>query len=222
MAMVIVKTMPSIATESLHGSRDMKKILLVGAAGTIGRAVARNLGERHHVVTAGRASGEHRVDLTNDRSVAALLDAVGPLDAIVSTAGGLHLGPLAETSAEQFNVGLQGKLLGQVRLALLGQRFLNDGGSITLTASIDGIEPIRQGANASVVSAALEGFVLAAAIELPRGLRINVVSPTLLSESVDRFGALFPGAETVGADRVARAYQRSVEGAQPGRSYRVM
>lgn len=200
----------------------MKKILLVGAAGTIGRAVARNLGERHHIVTAGRASGDHRIDLTSERSVGALLDAVGPLDAIVSTTGGLHLGPLEETSAEQFNAGLQGKLLGQVRLALLGQRFLNDGGSITLTASMDGIEPIRQGANASVVAAALEAFAMAAAVELPRGLRINVVSPTLLTESVDSFGALFPGAETVSGERVARAYQRSVEGAQTGRTYRVM
>ena len=200
----------------------MKKILLVGAAGTIGRAVARNLGERHQLVTAGRASGEHRVDLGSDAAVAALLDRVGPLDAIVSTTGGLHLGPLSETSAEQFDIGLQGKLLGQVRLALVGQRFLNDGGSITLTASADGIEPIRQGANASVVAAALEAFAMAAAVELPRGLRINVVSPTLLTESVDSFGALFPGAETVGAECVARAYQRSVEGAQTGRTYRVM
>ena len=200
----------------------MKKILLVGAAGTIGRAVARKLGERHLIISAGRARGDHRVDLTNDRSVAALLDAVGPLDAIVSTTGGLYLGPLAETCAEQFNVGLQAKLLGQVRLALLGHRFLNDGGSITLTASADGVEPIRQGANASVVAAALEAFAMAAAVELPRGLRINVVSPTLLTESVDSFGALFPGAETVSAERVARAYQRSVEGAQTGRTYRVM
>ena len=200
----------------------MKKILLVGSAGTIGRAVARNLGARHQVITAGRASGEPRVDLTNDAAVATLLDRVGPIDAIVSTTGGLHLGPLGETSAEQFNVGLQAKLLGQVRLALLGQRFLSGGGSITLTASADGVEPIRRGANASAVAAALEAFAMAAAVELPRGLRINVVSPTLLTESVDSFGALFPGAETVSAERVALAYQRSVEGAQSGRTYRVM
>jgi NAD(P)-dependent dehydrogenase (short-subunit alcohol dehydrogenase family) len=201
---------------------NMKKILLVGAAGTIGRAVAANLGARHQVLRAGRSSDDHRVDLTSDRSVAALLDSVGPVDAIVSTTGGLHLGPLAEMSAGQFNAGLQAKLLGQVRLALLGQRFLNDGGSITLTASVDSIEPIRHGVNAATVGAALEAFALAAAIELPRGLRINVVSPTLLTESVSSFGALFPGAETVRAERVARAYQRSVEGAQTGKTYRVM
>lgn len=198
------------------------KILLIGASGTIGRAVAQHLGQRHELITAGRHSGDRRVDLTQDASVAALLDAVGPLDAIVSTAGNLHFGPLGTMTGEQFNVGLQDKLLGQVRLALLGQQVLRDGGSITLTSGVLAIEPIRNGANATAVNAALEAFAAAAAIELPRGQRINVVSPTLLTESLDTYGPFFPGFETVPAERVALAYQRSVEGAQTGRVYRVM
>ena len=121
----------------------MKKILLIGATGAIGQAVAKNLGARHQLVTAGRSSGDHRVDLTSDSSVAALLDKVGKVDAIISAAGNLHFGPITEMTAEQFNVGLQDKLLGQVRLALQGQRYLNDGGSITLTAGVLSIEPIR-------------------------------------------------------------------------------
>ena len=72
------------------------------------------------------------------------------------------------------------------------------------------------------MNAALEAFAAAAAIELPRGIRINTVSPTLLTESVAAYGALFPGFETVSAERAARAYQRSVEGPQTGRVYRVM
>lgn len=200
----------------------MKKILLIGATGAIGQAVAKNLGARHQLITAGRSSGDHRVDLTNEGSVAALLETVGKVDAIISAAGNLHFGPLTEMTAEQFNVGLQDKLLGQVRLALLGQRYLNDGGSITLTAGVLSIEPIRFGANATAVNAALEAFAAAAAIELPRGLRINVISPTLLSESIGTYGAFFPGFETVSAERAALAYQRSVEGPQTGRVYRVM
>lgn len=200
----------------------MKKILLVGAAGMVGRAVAKNLAARHQIITAGRTRGDHRVDLGSDQSVAALLESVGKVDAIVSTAGGLHLGPLADMTAEQFDAGLQGKLLGQVRLALQGQHHVNDGGSITLTAGVDSIDPIRQGSNASAVNAALEAFAMAAAIELPRGIRINVLSPALMTESMEAYGFLFPGAETVGADRVALAYQRSVEGAQTGKVYRVM
>jgi NAD(P)-dependent dehydrogenase (short-subunit alcohol dehydrogenase family) len=199
----------------------MSKILLIGASGTIGQAVLANLGARHEVITVGRSSGAHHADLSQPASLAALFAAVGKVDAIVSTAGNLHFGPLADMTAEQFNLGLHDKLLGQVQLALLGHQHLNDGGSITLISGILSTEPIRNGANATAVNAAIEGFVTAAAIELPRGLRINAVSPTILTESVGVYGPFFPGFESVPAKRVALAYQRSVEGAQTGRVYRV-
>ena len=199
----------------------MSKILLIGASGTIGQAVLANLGARHDVITVGRSSGMHQADLAQPASLAALFAAVGKVDAIVSTAGNVHFGPLAEMTAEQFHIGLQDKLLGQVQLALLGQRYLNDGGSITLISGILGTEPIRNGASATAVNAAIEGFVAAAAIELPRGLRINAVSPTVLTESMGTYGPFFPGFEPVPAERAALAYQRSVEGAQTGRVYRV-
>ena len=199
----------------------MSKILLIGASGTIGQAVLANLGARHDVITVGRSSGTHRADFSQPGSVARLFEAVGQVDAIVSTAGNLHFGPLADMTPEQFNLGLQDKLLGQVQLALIGQKYLADGGSITLTAGILSIEPIRNGASATAVNAAIEGFVAAAAIELPRGLRINAVSPTILTESVGVYGPFFPGFDTVSAERAARGYQRSVEGAQTGRVYRV-
>ncbi|MBV7428027.1 MULTISPECIES: short chain dehydrogenase [unclassified Acidovorax] len=199
----------------------MSKILLIGASGTIGQAVLANLGARHDVITVGRSSGTHRADFSQPGSVARLFEAVGQVDAIISTAGNLHFGPLADMTPEQFNLGLQDKLLGQVQLALIGQKYLADGGSITLTAGILSIEPIRNGASATAVNAAIEGFVAAAAIELPRGLRINAVSPTILTESVGVYGPFFPGFDTVSAERAARGYQRSVEGAQTGRVYRV-
>lgn len=199
----------------------MSKILLIGASGTIGQAVLANLGARHDVITVGRSSGMHRADFSQPGSVAQLFEAVGQVDAIVSTAGNLHFGPLSEMTAAQFNLGLQDKLLGQVQLALIGQKYLSDGGSITLTSGILAIEPIRNGASATAVNAAIDGFVAAAAIELPRGLRINAISPTVLTESMGSYGPFFPGFESVPAARVALAYQRSVEGAQTGRVYRV-
>ena len=199
----------------------MSKVLLIGASGTIGQAVQANLGARHDVITVGRSSGMHRADFSQPGSVAALFAAVGRVDAIVSTAGNLHFGPLADMTPEQFNRGLQDKLLGQVQLALVGQKYLADGGSITLTSGILAIEPVRNGASATAVNAAIEGFVAAAAIELPRGLRINAISPTVLTESMGSYGPSFPGFESVPAARVALAYQRSVEGAQTGRVYRV-
>ncbi|MCO7487758.1 short chain dehydrogenase [Stenotrophomonas maltophilia] len=198
------------------------KILLVGASGTLGQAVARQLGQQHQILAAGRHSGELRVDLTDDASVAELFARTGPVDAVISTAGKLYFGPLQEMTPEQFNIGLQDKLLGQVRLALAAQHHLNSGGSITLTSGIVSAQPIRDGVNATAVNAALEGFVRAAALELlPRGLRINVVSPNVLIESMAAYGPYFPGFEAVSAQRAALAFQRAVEGIQSGETITV-
>lgn len=198
------------------------KILLVGASGTLGQAVARHLGQQHEILAAGRRSGSLRVDLTDDASVRELFAQTGPVDAVISTTGKLHFGPLQQMTPEQFNIGLQDKLLSQVRLALAAQHHLNAGGSITLTSGIVSAQPIRDGANATAVNHALEGFVRAAALELlPRGLRINVVSPNVLVESMDAYGPYFPGFEAVTAQRAALAFQRAVEGIQSGETITV-
>lgn len=199
----------------------MMKILVIGGTGTLGSAVIQELGADHEIITAGKTRGDFQIDITDEGSVKALFHSTGKVDAIIVTTGNLHFGPLVEMTAEQFNIGLQDKLLGQVRIALIGQSFLNDGGSITLTSGIIAEEPIRQGANATTVNAAVEGFVRGAAIELPRGIRINAVSPTVVEESLKAYGPFFPGFEAAPAARVAKAYRRSVEGAQSGRIYKV-
>lgn len=149
-----------------------------------------------------------------------MFEKVGRVDAIVSATGNLFFGPLSTMTDQDFNQGLQDKLLGQIRLALTGQHF-NDGGSITLISGIIAHEPIAQGANAATINAGLEGFVRAAACELERGQRINLISPTVLSESAEAFDCFFPGFESVPAVTVANAYRRSVEGIQTGRIYKV-
>ena len=198
-----------------------KRILIVGATGTIGRAVVQQIAGRHEVIPVGRTRGDYQVNITDSASIGALFAKVGKVDAIVSAAGDLHFGPLAQMTSEHFQVGLNSKLLGQVALALMGQHFVNDGGSITLTAGTVSDEPIRFGANASTVNAALEGFVRGAAVELPRGIRINAVSPSVLEESMASFGPFFPGTEPVPGRRVALGYVRSIEGVQTGRVYRM-
>ena len=198
------------------------KILIVGASGTLGQAVATHLGQQHEILTAGRHNGQHQVDLTDDRSVQALFDATGPLDAVIATTGQVHFGPLQDMTAAQFDSGLQDKLLGQVRLALAAQHHLRAGGSITLTSGIISAQPIRDGSNATAVNAGLEGFVRAAAFELAaRGLRINIVSPTVLEESAAAYAPYFPGFEPAPARRVSLAYQRAVEGIQSGQTLTV-
>ncbi len=198
----------------------MRTVLVIGGAGTIGSAVVRELGKRHRVITAGRSSGDHRVAIEDVASVQALFAAAGRVDDVVVAAGALHVGPLETMTHEQFRIGLASKLMGQVNVALVAQHALNDGGSITLTSGVDAHNPLRGCANTVAVNNGIEGFARGAAVELPRGLRINVVNPSLLEESAQKFEALFHGFEPVPSSRVARAYSRCVEGAETGKTYR--
>lgn len=197
------------------------KVLIIGATGTVGKAVATELAARHDIVAASRSSATHPVDVMQPASIEALFQKIGKVDAIVAATGELHFGPLSEMTGAQFRIGLNSKLMGQVELALIGQQYLNDGGSITLSSGIVGEQPIRFGANATAVNRAVEGFAQGAAIELPRGIRINVVNASVLQESLPSYGPYFVGFEAVPAARVALAYARSVDGAQTGQIYRV-
>jgi NAD(P)-dependent dehydrogenase (short-subunit alcohol dehydrogenase family) len=197
------------------------RILLVGASGAIGRAVDNELGARHEIIRAGRASGDVRIDITDEASIARALAQAGRLGAIVSAAGELHFGPLAEMTTEQLSFSISAKPLGQVNLARHAMKSLLDGGSITLVSGIIGEQPVVGGATAALVNAGLEGFVLGASVDMPRGIRINIVSAGIVAETKEKYSPLFNGFEPVPAKRVAVAYSRSVEGAQTGQVYRV-
>lgn len=195
-------------------------ILLVGAGGTLGRAVGAALAPRHRIVAAGRSGGDVRLDLTDRTSVERALDAAGPYGAVISAAGNAAFAPLLDLDATQWALGLHDKLMGQIGLALAAAARLRDGGSITLTSGFLNREPVRGSVPSATANGAIEAFVRSAALELPRGLRINAVSPGLLTESVAVYGDAMRGFEPVPAARVALGYVRSVEGADTGRVYR--
>jgi len=202
------------------------RILLIGASGVLGRAVAAELGARHEIVMAGSKSGEIRIDITDPKSIEAGLAAAGALDAVVCCAGAVNFPPLAEAKPalieeSAYGLGLANKLMGQVNLALAARDRLSDGGSITLIAGVLSETPIAAGSSASMVNAAIEAFVMAAAVEMPRGLRINAVSPTVFEESMAEYGPFFRGFGPAPVARAARAFSRSVEGLETGKTYRV-
>jgi NAD(P)-dependent dehydrogenase (short-subunit alcohol dehydrogenase family) len=197
------------------------KILLVGASGTIGKAVVKELGSRHDIISAGRKSGDIKIDITDPKSIEAAFKKAGSLEAVISTAGSVKFAPLAKLDAADFEIGLKDKLMGQVGLALAGRKYLKDGGSITLTSGILDSDPIVAGASASMVNGAINSFVKAAAIELSREVRINAVCPGVLVESMKDFGPYFRGYQPVPGARVALAYAKSVEGKQTGQVFRV-
>ena len=193
------------------------KILIVGANGLLGSAAASALRERHEVIEASR-TGQVTVDLTEPDSIARTFDNVGLVDAVISCTGSVPFKPLAELTDKDFRSGLEDKVLGQVNLVQLGVEHLTDGGSFTLTSGVLAREPILTGAAASLANGALESFVMAAAAELPRRIRINAVSPSVLAEATG-YHEFFPGFSQIPAETVGRAYVKSVEGIQTGQVY---
>ena len=198
------------------------KIIVIGATGTIGKPVVAALQARHEIAKVGSKSGDHQVDIKDSGSIRKLFEKTGRFDALVSCVGKVHFGDFAKLTENEVTIGLKDKLMGQVNLVLIGRDYANDNGSFTLTSGVLSHDPIRFGACASLVNGALDCFARAAAIELPRGLRINVVSPGLLDESAGALGDYFRGHETVPGKRVANAYVKSVEGRLTGQVLHVL
>lgn len=190
------------------------KILVVGATGTIGAAVTERLSRNHQVVSAGHRDGDYRVDLGAKESIEALFNSVGQVDAIISTAGVANFAPFDDLDDAAFDLALSNKLMGQINLVRVGKDHLADDGSITLTAGILARQPIPGSVAVSMANGALESFAKAVAMELDRGLRVNVVSPAFVKETMELMG-MDPTPGLSAAD-TAKAYQVAVEGTMSG------
>ena len=187
------------------------KVLIVGATGTIGSAVAGALAERHEVIRASR-QGDPRVDLADRASIGGLFAAVDGVDAVVCCAASAPLTPLAD---DAFLPSLEGKLLGQVELTRRAVEHLRDGGSVTLTSGKIP-EATPGSAGGALVNAGIEAFVTAVAVEVPWGIRVNAVSPGWVRETLVELG--MEGADGTPVIDVARAYVEAVEGAMRGQT----
>ena len=198
------------------------KIVLVGANGTIGSLVSKALeGSGCEIIKVGKKSGDFQVDITKRESVRALYRNLGSFDAVVNASGDVAFAPLPNLTPEQWELSLSSKLMGQVHLVQEALPFIREKGSFTLVSGVLSSEFIQAGVAATMVNRAIEGFVQASAIELPKHLRINVISPTVLKESEKAYGAFFPGFIPVEGWKVAQAYKKSVLGAQTGQIYKV-
>jgi NAD(P)-dependent dehydrogenase (short-subunit alcohol dehydrogenase family) len=195
------------------------KIVLIGAGGTLGSAVHTTLiGRGHEVVTVGRSSGDLRLDIAVPERIAEMYERIGSVDAVVSAAGDTPWKPITEMTPQDYEAAFRGKVLSQVELVRQGLRRVAERGSFTLITGVLAREPVPTGSAASMANGAVEAFVRAAAIEIAPQ-RVNAVSPTVFTESLDDYGAFFPGMEPVDLAKVTQAYVRSVEGAQTGQVY---
>ncbi len=191
------------------------RVIVVGATGTIGSAVTKALSGQHEVVAVGNTRGELQVDLSSSETIAALFRETGPFDALVCAAGRAAFGGLHEVDEEGFRLSLLNKGLGQINLVRLGMNQVRDRGSFTLTSGVLSREPIPQSVAISPANAAVEAFVAAAALGMERGVRVNVVSPPWVAETLAQMGS--DPASGMPAAQVARAYLESVEGQRNGK-----
>jgi NAD(P)-dependent dehydrogenase (short-subunit alcohol dehydrogenase family) len=186
------------------------KVILFGI-GTIGAAVRATLqASGHEVRTVSRAPGADLLaDLTDAKSLRALFDRAGAFDAVACAAGDVFPAPLEQATDEQWAKSFASKAMGQINLVRTALPFIADRGSFTLISGIVPDQPITGGVIMGTVNQTIEGFVRAAAFELPRGIRINCVSPTVLAESV-AYHPAFPGFARIAASEVAMAYLRAI------------
>jgi NAD(P)-dependent dehydrogenase (short-subunit alcohol dehydrogenase family) len=192
------------------------KIIIVGAAGTVGKTVVEALSGRHEVIRVGRTSGDVRMDIEDIDSIRTMYQQVGNVDAVVSAVGQVHFGPVHEMTSEQFMTGINKKVLPQVNLVLEGFNYVNDGGSFTVTSGVTNRDPIRGGSCAAAANGAIDGFVTGAAVDMPRGIRINAVSPEVLEACREAYDGFFPGHVHVSNEAVGLAYSKAVEGCLSG------
>jgi NAD(P)-dependent dehydrogenase (short-subunit alcohol dehydrogenase family) len=192
------------------------RVIVVGATGTIGSAVIAALSAQHDVVSVGHTSGAIRVDLASIESILQLFRTVEAFDALVCAAGRAAFGSLDELKDADFQLGLSNKLMGQVNLVRIGRQYVHDNGSFTLTSGVLSREPMKGSASISMVNAGLEGFARAAALELPRGIRINVVSPPWVTETL--IARKMDPSIGLPAATVAQAYLAGVEGTATGQT----
>lgn len=190
------------------------RILVVGATGTIGRAVVAALSTTHEVIEASHRSTPLTVDISVPASIRAMYNALRKVDAVVSAAGQAKFSPLTALTDEDFAFSLGHKLMGQVNLVRYGLDHVRDGGAFVLTSGVLGRSPMAGSAAISLVNAGLEGFARAAALEAPRGIRVNVVSPPWVTETLAALG--MDKSQGLSAATVARAYVKAVEGSQTG------
>jgi NAD(P)-dependent dehydrogenase (short-subunit alcohol dehydrogenase family) len=199
-----------------------KKVLLIGATGTIGGCIAKEMARDCEVIHVGGTSGDYQVDIGSSESIAALYAQFKDVDAVVCAAArGVVFAPLCDITMADYQQSLQGKQLGQIDLVIQGLKLLGDHVSYTLTTGLLNADPIKAGSAAAMVNGAIEGFVRAAAIDMPQKQRINVVTPALLTESVEKYRDFFQGHQPVDGAVVALAYRKSIMGHATGEVIKV-
>lgn len=197
------------------------RILIIGGQGTIGQPVSEHFSKNHETIIAGRSSGDITLDIADSSSIKNALDELGKLDAIVCIAGEAKWADFNNLNEEDYYIGLKSKLMGQVNVVRIGQKYLNNNGSITLSTGILADDPVVKTASAAMVNGGIHSFVQAVALEIENGKRVNAVSLGMVEDAYEKYRDFFPGHNPVPMKKAVNAYVKSVEGKGNGEIIRV-
>lgn len=186
------------------------KIVVIGATGTIGKAVSNLAKEKGHEVIDSSRKVEPKVNIDKPESIDAFYEKIGEVDAVVCAAGIANFGSLLEMTDQKFQRGIQSKLMGQVNLVRKGISNLSQNGVFVLTSGMLAAKPWPKTSAVAMVNAGLEGFTRAAALDLPDDKRICIVSPPLISETAKKMGR--DSAAWPEASKVAGTYLKALTG----------
>jgi NAD(P)-dependent dehydrogenase (short-subunit alcohol dehydrogenase family) len=201
--------------------KNMMKILMVGGNGTIGKRVSTHFSKKYEVIIAGRTSGDVMMDMGDSKSIKAMFEKTGKVDAVVCTAGDAKWDNFNSMTEEDFYIGIKSKLMGQVNLVRIGMTYMNPGGSFTLSTGILADHPVAMTTSAAMVNGAIHSFIKALALELENNIRINVVSSGLVEDAVDKYEAYFPGHNPIPMGKVVNGFVKCVEGKGNGEIIRM-
>jgi NAD(P)-dependent dehydrogenase (short-subunit alcohol dehydrogenase family) len=197
------------------------KILIVGGNGTIGKKVSSFLSKENEIITAGRNSGDLRIDLSDSNSIKNLFIKNNNFNAVISIAGEAVWAPFDDLTEEDYYKGIKNKMMGQVNLVKIGRKYINHGGSFTLTTGILADNPVKMTTSAALVNGGIHSFVKAASLEMENNIRVNVISPGLVEDSAEKYKDYFPGYEIVKMKDLAELYAKVIQGEQNGEVIRI-
>jgi len=195
------------------------KILVIGGKGTIGKRVVEYFSKKHEVVVAGRSSGDVIININSSESIENEFRKNSDYDAVIVAAGEAKWDSFTKMSEEDFHIGLNSKLMGQVNVVRMAAKYLKSTASVTLTTGVLADDPVNLTSSAAMVNGAIHSFVKAVNLELD--IRVNVVSPGLLEVSAEKYDGYFPGHIPVKMDDVLKFYEKSVEGRIRGEVLRI-
>lgn len=197
------------------------KILVIGGTGTIGKTIVKHFLPGNEIIVAGRTAKDYKVDIADSKTIKKLFKKVGKVDAIICAAGEAKWAPFKDLSEKDYHIGLRSKLMGQVNVVRIGRKYLKRKGSITLTTGVLADDPVYQTASAAMVNGAIHSFVQAAALEMEKGIRLNVVSSGVVMDAYEKYESYFPGHPPIEMDKMMMGYVRSVMGRGTGQVIRI-